>query len=67
MKAKIKKSGSNGFTINLNCEHCGKSINRTSVHFGMDCEDGCAEKKYNQRLSGSMDKIQMDDLVKMFM
>jgi hypothetical protein len=65
MKAKLKKSGSNGFSINLNCEHCGKPINRTSVHFGMDCEDGCAEKKYHKQIqSGS---VSMENLMKLFL
>ena len=62
MKGKFKKSGSNGFSMHLNCEHCGKPINRTSFHFGMDCEDGCAEKQYQKQVqSGS---VSMENLVK---
>ena len=34
--------------IFLNCQNCGKPINKTSVEFGMDCEDKCGEKAYKK-------------------
>jgi hypothetical protein len=43
-----KNVGKKKFDIFLNCNYCGKPITETSEHFGMDCEDHCAEKKFNE-------------------
>jgi hypothetical protein len=38
-----------GNNASLVCPYCGKQYTKTSRNFGMDCEDSCAEKKYNNR------------------
>ena len=38
-----------GNNASLVCPYCGKEYSKTSTHFGMDCEDSCAEKAYNKR------------------
>ena len=56
MKYKEKKV-KGGIAISLKCEHCGKPINVTSRHFGMDCKNHCAEKhmsKAEKEFSGLM-------------
>jgi len=38
----------NGENVDISCEFCGEPISRTSVKFGMDCKNRCAEKKYRK-------------------
>jgi acetyl-CoA carboxylase beta subunit len=41
-----KKNGT--ISLVIKCPNCGKPINKTSLEFGMDCEDKCAEKTYRK-------------------
>ena len=40
----------NGENVDISCEFCGEPISQTSVKFGMDCKNRCAEKKYRKMM-----------------
>jgi len=46
MKVKEKKAGKSKVALEISCEFCGKPISKTSVDFGMDCEDDCGRKQW---------------------
>jgi hypothetical protein len=41
-----KDLGNGKFSLDVNCEYCGKPITKTSQDFGMDCEDNCGRKEF---------------------
>ena len=42
IKLAIKKDSHNGLHLSITCPYCGKPINKTSVKWGMDCENDCS-------------------------
>lgn len=35
--------------LEVGCEFCGKPISKSTREFGMDCEDNCARKLYEEK------------------
>jgi len=61
MKTKNKDGTIN---ISIKCPHCGKPINKTSVEFGMDCENHCGEKAYKELIATNTEAKAMDNFMK---
>lgn len=54
--------------LEAGCEFCGKPISKCAPEFGMDCEDDCARKLYEDKF-GSINHDASDkkeDLLRMF-
>jgi hypothetical protein len=60
---KETKNKNGSINIHLNCPHCGKPINKTSVEFGMDCKDHCAEKAYKKLIEADPEAKAMDNFL----
>ena len=59
--AKKNKDGTTSLVIK--CPSCGKPINKTSVEFGMDCENHCAEKAYRKLVEANTNAKAMDNFL----
>ena len=55
------REDSTGLHVDVFCEYCLKPITVTSKHFGMDCEDHCAERAFKgtfeEELTNRLQKI----------